>query len=214
MNKLLSLALALVMVLSMAACTSAGDNNGTNDGQNQSNTGNSNDMNQDTGNNGGSGDQSQAPAGAVEVLQNIWALYGDDEKFFAMGGDSSNPVDNAPGAVDLKNTEFLTHSLLVPAAEQANITEAAALIHAMNANTFTGAVYKVSNAKAFAAAMKTAVLGNQWICGFPETLLIASVGNGYVVAVYGVNDAIDPFKTHMATAYPAAELLVNEAITG
>ena len=190
MKKILSLVLAMILVLSMAACTPT-DNNKDN-----------------------TEDQTKVPASALEVLQNIWALYGEEEKFFAMGGDSNNTVDNAPGAVDLTNADFLTYNLLVPADEHAKVTEAASLVHAMNANTFTGAAYKVADAEAFANTMKTAVMGNQWMCGFPETLLVVSFGGGYVLVAYGINDAINPFKTHMTTAYPDAKILINEAITG
>ena len=154
------------------------------------------------------------PASALEVLQNIWALYADDQKFFAMGGDFNNPVDGAPGAVDVTVVDFLTYNLLIPEAEQANVTEAASLIHAMNANTFTCGAYKVADPAAFATAMQAAVQGNQWMCGFPEKLVVASFGGGYVLVAFGVNDAMTPFMTNLKAAYPAAELLVDEAIGG
>ena len=154
------------------------------------------------------------PASALEVLQNIWALYADDQKFFAMGGDFNNPVDGAPGAVDVTVVDFLTYNLLIPEAEQANVTEAASLIHAMNANTFTCGAYKVADPAAFATAMQAAVQGNRWMCGFPEKLVVASFGGGYVLVAFGVNDAMTPFMTNLKAAYPAAELLVDEAIGG
>ena len=151
------------------------------------------------------------PASALEVLQNIWALYADDQKFFAMGGDFNNPVDGAPGAVDVTVVDFLTYNLLIPEAEQANVTEAASLIHAMNANTFTCGAYKVADVAAFAEAMKEAILNNQWMCGFPERLLVVNVG-GVVVVAFGVNDAMTPFQTHLAEAYAGAETLIDEPI--
>ena len=152
------------------------------------------------------------PASALEVLENIWAQYAEDDKFFAMGGDYEAPVDNAPGAVNLAVADFLTYSLLIPEAELAGVTEAASLMHAMNANTFTCGAYKVADVAAFAAAMETAVMGNQWMCGFPETLIVASFGGNYVLVAFGINDAIDPFLANLQAAYPAAELLVNKPI--
>ena len=147
---------------------------------------------------------------AVEVLENVWALYNEEtEKFFAMGGDFDAPVDNAPGAAT--NAEWLEFSLLIPNAELANVTEAASLMHGMNANTFTAGCYKVADVDAFAATMQNAIQNNQWMCGFPENLYIANVG-GYCVVAFGLNDTMNVFKTHMAEAYPSAIELVNEAI--
>lgn len=206
MKKILSVLLVLVMVLSFAACTPAGNEN---TGNTEENTGSTNENSTNE-----SLSDEVVPASALEVLENIWALYGENDKFFAMGGDYNNIVDNAPGAVDVSTTDFLTGNLIVPEAETANITDAASLVHSMNANTFTGAAYCVSDVNAFASAMQTAIQGNQWICGFPEMLLIASVGGGYVVVAFGHGDAVGPFQAKLAEAYPAAEILVNEAITG
>ena len=191
MKKFTAMLLVLVMALSLAACNSGNTTPETT-----------------------TEPVVAGPASALEVLQNIWALYADDQKFFAMGGDFNNPVDGAPGAVDVTVVDFLTYNLLIPEAEQANVTEAASLIHAMNANTFTCGAYKVADPAAFATAMQAAVQGNQWMCGFPEKLVVASFGGGYVLVAFGVNDAMTPFMTNLKAAYPAAELLVDEAIGG
>ena len=152
--------------------------------------------------------------GAVEVLGNIWAAVAEDSKFFAMGGDYENPVDGAPGAYNLAD-EGLTATFLVPADQIANIDEAATLIHAMMANNFTfGAYHVTGDVNAFVEAMHTAITGNQWMCGMPEKLIIAVVGGEYVVAGFGINDAIAPFETAFTATYPEAEMKYNEAITG
>ena len=184
MKKLFALLLAVVMTLSMVAC------------------GNTN--NEDT-------PDAPVAQSALEILEKVWALYGDDEKFFAMGGDFEAIVDGAPGKVNVASTDFLNFNLIVPADQTANITDAASLIHGMNANTFTCGAYAVADAKAFATAMQTAIQGNQWMCGFPEKLLIADLG-GYVVVVFGHGDAVTPFQTKLTTAYPSAQILVDEAI--
>ena len=151
-------------------------------------------------------------ASALEILETTWNLFGEDEKFFVMGGDFENMVDGAPGAVNVAGVDFLMGNLIVPEAETANVTEAASLIHAMNANTFTCAAYAVADVQAFADAMKTAIQGNHWMCGFPEKLVIAEVG-GYVVVMFGHGDAVNPFQTKLTAAYPTTNILVNEAIT-
>ncbi len=146
---------------------------------------------------------------ALEILETVWAEFGDDEKFFVMGGDFDNMVDGAPGKAT--NTDFFASNLIVPADQIANISDAAAMTHGMNANTFTGAAYAVADAQAFATAMQSAIQGNQWICGFPEKLMIAEV-EGYVVVVFGHGDAVTPFQTKLTAAYPGANILVDEAI--
>jgi hypothetical protein len=121
-------------------------------------------------------------------------------------------VDNAPGTVTDK--DYITTSLLVPEAEQANIAETSSLMHAMIANNFTCGAYKLADgvdASAFVTAMQTAIKGNQWMCGFPETLLIASV-DGTIVVIFGHGDIVPPFKTALTTAYPTTQILVEEAL--
>ena len=153
------------------------------------------------------------PASALEMLEKIWADYSEDEKFPVIGGSMAAPVDGAPGNFDLAD-ENITYSLLIPAEQLANVTEAASMIHMMNANTFTCAAYKLSGISAadFGAAMKDAIMNNRWMCGFPDSLLIRAVGDQYVVVAFGVNDAMTPFESHMSAAYPGAETIVNEPI--
>lgn len=195
MKKIISLVLAAVMVLSMAACNGA--NNET-------------------------PDETQAPAAnvpgsALEILENIWNAYGEDEKFAVIGGNMESPVDGAPGNYDMAYAENLTWNLLVPADQLANVDQAATMIHMMNANTFTSGVVHMAagaDAAAFAAAMREAVQSNRWMCGFPETLVIAVIGGEYVLVAFGVNDAMNPFQTHLAEAYADAEVLYNEPVAG
>ena len=195
MKKIISLVLAAVMVLSMAACNGA--NNET-------------------------PDETQAPAAnvpgsALEILENIWNAYGEDEKFAVIGGNMEAPVDGAPGNYDMAYAENLTWNLLVPADQLANVDQAATMIHMMNANTFTSGVVHMAagaDAAAFAAAMREAVQSNRWMCGFPETLVIAVIGGEYVLVAFGVNDTMNPFQTHLAEAYADAEVLYNEPVAG
>lgn len=164
--------------------------------------------------------ETQAPAasaGAVAVLENIWNLYGEDEKFAVIGGNMESPVDGAPGNYDLAYAENLTWNLLVPEDQIANVAEAATMIHMMNANTFTSGVVRLAegtDTAAFAQVMRDAIQNNQWMCGFPETLTVAVVEGEYVLIAFGVNDAMNPFMTHFAEAYAEAEILFNEAVAG
>ena len=196
MKKIISLVLVCVMALSLAACGTEKPAETT-------------------------APATTAPAISVEsalaVLEDIWAQYGEDEKFFVIGGNMESPVDGAPGNYDMAYAENLSWNLLVPADQLANIDQAATMIHAMNANTFTSGVVHLTegtDAAAFAQVMRDAIQGNMWMCGFPETLTVAVIGGEYVLIAFGVNDAMNPFMTHFGEAFPGAEILFNEAVEG
>ena len=157
----------------------------------------------------------ELPGSALEILETVWNSYSDDEKFAVIGGNIEANIMDGPGNYDLAYAENMTWNLLVPEAQIANITEAASMIHMMNANTFTCGVFKLADgvtAADFGAAMKDAVLNNQWMCGFPETLLIRNFGDTYVLVAFGINDAMTPFEQHLSAAYPGMETIANEPI--
>lgn len=190
MKKLIAMLLALTCVFGLVACG-----------------GNANNETPET-------DPVVKPASALEVLEKTWAAVAEDSKFFAMGGDMENMVDNAPGAYSLTD-EGLTATLLVPADQIANIDEAASLVHGMMLNNFTfGAYHVTGDVNAFVEAMHTAIANNPWMCGMPEKLIIAVVGGEYVIAGFGINDAVSPFEAAFTATYPDAEMKYNEAIAG
>ena len=199
MNKLFALILVLAMALSMAACTSNKPTETTTAPTTEATT-----------------EATTEPAvvieSATEILENVWALFGEDEKFFTMGGDYEAMVDNAPGAV--KDTGFMNGTLLVPEAELANVTDCASLVHGMMLNNFTCGAFKVTDAAAFAETMHSVISTNPWMCGMPEKMVIATIGGEYVVAMFGVNDAVNPFEEKLVAAYPDAVIAYSEAITG
>ncbi len=159
--------------------------------------------------------ETAGPASAVEALEKIWNLYAEEEKFAIFGGNMEAGVMGAPAAYDLAYAENMTYNLLIPQDQIGNVTEVASMIHAMNANTFTGAAFKLADgvdAAAFAGAMKEAVLGNMWMCGFPEQLIITNVGGGIVTVAFGVDDVMTVYAGHLASAWPQAETLVDEPI--
>lgn len=157
-------------------------------------------------------EQIRGPASAVEALESVWNLFAEEEKFWVVGGGYNNAVDNAPGTVELTDTDYLTVSMLIPEAQLGSVTEAASMVHAMNGNNFTSGVYKVADVSAFADAMHTALKNHQWICGMPELLKIVDLGGGYVLVAFGINDAMTPFFQKLATAQPQAVTLVDEPV--
>ena len=200
MKKMFAMILALAMVLSMAACgTKTPAETNAPETQAPETT----------------APAVEVPASALEILEKVWALFGDDEKFPVMGGDYEAMIPDAPGAVNVATPDFLVGTLLVPETETANVTEAAALVHGMMLNNFICGVFRVSgDAAAFADAMYAKISTNPWMCGMPEKMVIAVVGGEYVLAMFGVNDAVNPFETKLAEAYTGVEVKYSEAITG
>ncbi len=149
---------------------------------------------------------------ALTALETAWNAMPDEQKPFAFGGGYETMVDNAPGAVPAEDTAFMSNILLIPEAELAKVSAAASVLHAMNTNTFcVGALNLVEGADygAFATTMRDAIQSNRWMCGFPEKLHIANVGNCLVIA-YGNGELVDNFCGNLANA----TVLYDEAIQG
>ena len=64
----------------------------------------------------------ELPASALEILETVWAKYGDDEKFSVIGGNIEANIMDAPGNYDMTYAENLTWNLLVPADKIAIVT--------------------------------------------------------------------------------------------
>lgn len=154
-----------------------------------------------------------APASALEVLENIWALYSEDEKFHVVGGDMEHIVDGAPGSYALTDTEGLAYYFLLSESQIANVDDAASLLHGMMLNNFTCGVFRVkADAEGFAAELHDALANNQWLCSIPDKMVIAVIGGEYVLMSFGIQDAMDPFESKLLTAYPDAEVKYSESL--
>ena len=190
MKKIIAMLLVLTMAMGLVAC---GNNNGA-----ESTT---------------TAAAVEVPGTALEILETIWGSYAEDEKFFAMGGDMNNMVDNAPGEYALDD-EGITATLLVPEDQVALIDEAASLVHGMMLNNFTCGVYRIAgDANEFADAMYKAISENRWMCGMPEQMIVAVIGGEYVLASFGISDVMGNFEDKLVAAYPQAVLKYNQAIT-
>ena len=174
MKKFLTLLLAAAMTLSLAACGSKTDDN--------------------------SGNNSQ-PASALELLNAVWAHYSDDDKFPAAGGDfdEANMTEDAPGNFSVEDGDALDYSLSFPAADAGKLSDAASLTHMMNANTFTAGAFHVassSDVDSVVSDLKDNIMNRQWMCGFPDKVAVAVVGE-YVVFVFGAEDLVNTFMSHL-----------------
>lgn len=156
----------------------------------------------------------EGPGSALEILETVWGLYGEDEKFPSTGGEMGDTITEGPGGFSALD-ETITYALLIPADQLTNVTEAASLMHMMNSNTFTCGAYRLAEgvtAESFAGTMKDAIRNNQWMCGFPDSLLIQQVGESFVVVAFGHDEIMDVFKTHLVEGYPDSQTLVEEPI--
>ena len=138
---------------------------------------------------------------ATELLTTVWGTYAEEDQFAIMGGDYTTYVDNAPGKFDISNVADLDAILGVPSDAVAMIDDVASMVHMMNANTFTAGAYHMTDdadMQAFADALKENIMNRQWMCGFPDTLIIVSVGDEYVVSAFGAADVIETFKTNLS----------------
>ncbi len=153
---------------------------------------------------------------AVDILTDTWAVYEEAEKFAIAGGDYTTMVPDAPGAVDVSDGETLDALLGFPAASAGLIDDGASMMHMMNQNTFTAGAYHVAKAddvQAVADAVKENIMNRQWMCGFPDDLVIYSVGASYVVAVFGAEDVVDNFEDALETVYASTKILYDEDLT-
>lgn len=183
MKKIVSLALAVLLVLSLAACGSK---------------------------NSGTGDVSDA----LTLLNTVWATYSEEEKFPVTGGDYDHPVDDAPGAFDISNADNMDYMLGFPGPSVANLVDAASLMHMMNANTFTCGALRVKNgddAAKLAEDLRDAIQNKQWMCGFPDKLVVITMGQ-FVVSVYGAEDLVDTFRDKLQNCFSSAAVVYDEPI--
>ena len=158
------------------------------------------------------------PAAAVDdaltILNAIWNTYSDEEKFPAAGGDSEHAVDGAPGSFDVSNADSLNYQLTFPTDDASLIDSAASLVHMMNLNTFTCGAFHVADANNVARLaddLRTTIQAKRWMCGFPDKLVIVTVGQS-VLSVYGNEELVNTFRDKLLTSYSAATAVYDEAI--
>ena len=183
MKKIVSLALAVLLVLSLTACGSK---------------------------NSGTGDVSDA----LTLLNTVWATYSEEEKFPVTGGDYDHPVDDAPGAFDISNADNMDYMLGFPGPSVANLVDAASLMHMMNANTFTCGAFHVTSkddVETVASDLRDAIQSKQWMCGFPDKLVIFTYDQ-YVVSLYGDEELVNTFRDKFTATYSDSTIAYDEAI--
>ena len=171
----------------------------------------------DAGGNSTATEEQVVDLGAPEdVLNKIWETYTEDNKFAAMGGDFEHAADGMAGAFDLAKTEDMESLLGLPQDQAGNVTQVASLMHAMNANTFTGACYRLAegvDVQAFANAIKENLLAKQWMCGIPDKVVMYQIQDSYLITAFGSAQAVDYFKTQTTENLEGVELVCEEGIS-
>ena len=150
-----------------------------------------------------------------EVLNQVIEAYGEDELFSMYGGDQENAVMDGPGKFDITKTEELESVYGLAADQSSNIEDAATMVHLMNANTFTGAVYRIKEGvdmNDFADALKSCILARQWICGQPDTLVLINVDGRYIITAFGEAGIIENFKTNALSALSGAQVITEAPV--
>ncbi len=192
MKKTLSILLAFMMILSFAGCS----NNG-----------------------GNTTDDPQKPVieSAADFYTKVWAAFDEENKFPAAGGDAENSSMEGPAKFALTTDENVASfkNLLHVTDELYDMLDddVATLQHLMNINTFSSAVAKLkdpSKASEFAEAYKTAIQAQHWMCGFPDKVVVISVGD-YVVMAYGHEDNINNLVSACSSVEATSSVLVDAA---
>lgn len=164
-----------------------------------------------------------AIADANNILNKVWDTYEDtdtdgnmyNDKFAVMGGHFDSAVMDQPGKYDLTKASDLELMYCVPQSVIAMIDDAATVVHLMKAATFTAGAYHVTdvtNVQAVVEGIETQTLGNQWLGGFPDELLIVQIDEQYVVSAYGTTEVIDSFKGALLEIYGKQVTILVEKV--
>ncbi len=203
MRKKISILLVITMsftMLVLTGCNNTKDN--TNDSSNMDDTSNP-----------------SAPSieSALAFYTEVWAAFSEDNKFSCIGGDVEHSTEG-PGQFLLteENADSFKYLILVTD-ELYDMLEndVATLQHMMNTNTFSSAVAKLKDpgkASEFAKAYKTAIQGQQWMCGFPDKVVVISVGD-YVVMAYGLEENIENLVAACSAVEEQSTVLIDAPAT-
>lgn len=202
MKKLLALILALVMMLTFVACGAKEEAKDDTTKEPADST----DTPDTPAEPAGLKDVADAP---IDILNNIWNKVPEDNRFFVGGGDAENSVMGGAGLV--KDPAAFQFPYLIPESEVSKIDNAASIMHGMIVNNFAAIALHYTNkadVEASAKAIEESYTTARWDCGFPERLYIVQIGNETIVAMRGLNDALNVFIPAISEAYSADSIKV------
>lgn len=217
MKKLIALILAtLMLTMSFVACDGIGDDAGTSEPVNNDGT------------TAPEADQTTEEvvdlpySSAIELLNIIFNGYNatatEETMLIVGGGNTYNPDTlnyEGPGAfIAVADTDYDEH-LGIPAAEASKIASAASMFNLMNTNVFNSYAVQFNagtDVDAAIEAIKTNILGRQWICGAPEKLVIVKCPGDYILVVWGAvqfGGIVDPYAASIPTIIEGATVAVE-----
>ena len=203
MKRILAIALAALLLLSLAACAAKGD--ATDDTTVP-----------DTAVPDTTAAEPDKAVDPLALLTTIWNAYPEQDRFSAIGGDigSENVTEDAPGSISITDPSEVDRNLGYPAAQGDQLESAASLTHMLNANTFTAGAYQIKDGAdmdALAKELEKNIQSRQWICGFPDRLLVAYVGN-CLVGVFGADDLVQTFQDQLSAIFADVVIVSTAAI--
>ena len=217
MRKILALILTATLILSLAGCQSGDDPaaggstpNETGDSQSQGSDSPEENGGGASEENGGGAPEETVSYSPLDILTTIWSSYPEDQKFAAAGGETMD----GPGLMtgDYGTKETLDSILALPQDSYELVSETACLMHMLNANTFTCGVFKLNSsedASALASSLNDSIKNRQWMCGFPDKMMIATLGD-CVISAFGSAEIMDTFKAELSSNYPDAVISYEE----
>ena len=212
MKRTITILLALTLALGAVSC---GGNNGSTDTSADNSSETTADTSAETTVDTSAPAESEATTDApIDILKKVWESYGEDEKFASTGGDFGVEIVEGSGAFAALDAEVLDSVLGFPAASIDKIDSAASFMHMMNANTFTSGAYHVKDSadiETLATELRDNIQARQWMCGFPDNLVVASVGD-VVISAFGKKAFIDTFVNKLSDLYPDANVIITEPI--
>lgn len=206
MKRLTVLFFMVMMIFMLAGC-------GSGNGESQSGVGENPEESEE--NQYGESEESKYGE-ALDVLSAIRQSYKEEDMFAIYGGNQENAVMDAPGKFDISKTEEMKVNLGLPEELWDDIDDAASMVHMMNANIFTGAVYHLkdgTDSNDFADVVKTNIMATQWICGQPDTLVIIEVKGDYIITAYGEAEIMETFKNNALSALDGSQVVIEEPIS-
>lgn len=228
MKKIITMLLLASLLLSMASCRNRNKDSTTeSSSQESTNSGNIS-----------PGAVTTTAEGVLEsayepFLNHMLSVYGvtsvDEVKSYFVGTEMQTVTEkdedtgedfsyempkNEPGELSLDNFGDWETQTMLPADALSQIQNAAIFYNLMNMNNGTFYAFKLKNESelsALADRMQSNIKSNYWICGFPERFLIMRADD-VLICAYGLETAMNAWKSAVASVYKNAEVLYDEAL--
>ncbi len=225
MKKLIVLILIGALALSSVACGNGQDTDtqdpftseATDDESNQSESDNT--SKPDAGNDSENTQPSKPEVSleitdATEILTKTWNSYKQNELFAIVGGHYNHYTDGAPAKYDIAQAEDIAAVFCIPQDALAMMDDVASMQHALNVNNFTAMACHLKDKTRMQIvidAIRNKTMNNQWICGFPDKLVMITIGEEYLITAFGNAGIVDTFVNKVQSVYEnVPQVVVNQ----